>query len=101
MKYYCYDCKGIFDREELDEETNIFGITGFICPVCKSGDVGECDKCEICGEYVAPKTSFCKDCADNIRTTWDNTVVAFAKEHKITYEKSEEFILDWIERELC
>lgn len=101
MKYYCNDCEGIFDEEQLDTEVNIFGITGYICPVCKSGDVSECDRCEICGEYVPPEIVFCEDCAEKIRITWDNMVFGFAKENKIKFESAEEFITEWIAREVC
>ena len=98
MKYYCNECEKMIDESDLiyDEEQRIS-----LCPWCKLDDLEECSRCEMCGEYIEPDTIFCKDCAEDIKTTWENMIYGLSKERRAKYDDMQDMVLDWIEREVC
>lgn len=98
MRYYCNECERIYEEDQLDIEENIFGTKYYICPSCKEGDIEVCERCEVCGEYIPPDMVFCETCRENIKTSWENMVNGFSKENRISYGSAEEFISDWVER---
>ena len=100
MKYYCNNCEKIFEETELDAGENYFRMPIYICPNCRSEDLEECDTCELCGEYIEPDTMFCRDCREEIKTTWENMIHGLSKERRVNYKDMEEMVCDWIEREV-
>ena len=100
MKYYCNECGEIYDETQMDSGENFFRMPIYVCPNCHSENVEECDRCELCGEYIEPDLVFCKDCSEDIKTTWENMIHGLSKERRISYKDMEEVVCDWIEREV-
>lgn len=99
MKYFCNDCGKIYSEEQMDADVDKYS-SWYVCPNCHSADVEECDRCELCGDYIEPYTLFCKDCAEEIKTTWENMIHRLSKERRTKYEDMQEMVLGWIEREV-
>lgn len=99
MKYFCNDCEKTFDEERMDSGSDRYS-TWYVCPNCHSTDVEECDICEMCGEYIEPHTMFCKDCAENIKITWENMIHNLSRERRVKYDDMQDMVMDWIEREV-
>lgn len=93
--YYCYNCGKFFPDEDVvqrrDGET---ALHIYCCPHCGVDDIGESEKCEICGEqFVEGEIShgFCLGCL------WEaidyDVALAYMKDH---VNWLAEFILrDW------
>lgn len=70
--YLCANCGQMFDFPDVvDDFTSEFwgGIvrhTTTVCPSCGSDDFDEMDKCEVCGEYIAPGEELCENCRELI-----------------------------------
>lgn len=91
MMYFCEKCERIFDEDEIDDG----------CPACHSEKIEACDYCEWCGQPVEPDLVFCEDCSERIKIAWDNMIHGLSKETRARYDDIEEFVCDWVEREVC
>ena len=71
--YLCANCGRTFDSpdEVADFTSEYFGATvthtTTVCPSCGSDDFDEMDKCEVCGEEIAPGEELCENCRELIR----------------------------------
>lgn len=71
--YKCFNCGAVFDelvryQEHMDYERQTYSIY-YGCPNCRSDDVDQAVKCDLCGEYVTEDyvvlkdgTVACNDC---------------------------------------
>ena len=84
----------------MDATENFFRMPIYLCPNCHSEQVEECDRCEMCGTYIEPDLVFCKDCSEEIKTTWENMVHGMSKERHIKYDDMQDLVMDWLEREV-
>lgn len=75
--YICERCQETFDfpNVETDFTSEYFGaIVNHkigVCPYCGSDEIDEMDKCDICGEWIAPGEELCENCHDLIRDIAD------------------------------
>ena len=66
--YFCNECKGTFEepKETEDFTSEYWGAvvhhTTTVCPFCGSEEIDEMNKCDICGEYIAPGVCICENC---------------------------------------
>ena len=75
MKYFCEECENYFDEDDLVEEREYHGeIDGnfyereYVCPVCRSTNYKEVDRCVACDEYDADidgDTGLCPSCKES------------------------------------
>lgn len=76
--FQCSKCGTMFDfpEEVTDFYSECWGAparhTTTVCPCCGSNDFDEMDKCEICGEYIAPGEELCENCRDLIHDIGDD-----------------------------
>ena len=76
--YQCMNCGQMFDSPSLEEDftSEFWGSTVrhmvSVCPNCGSDEFDEMDKCDICGEYIAPGEGLCDNCHDLIRDIADD-----------------------------
>lgn len=76
--YQCTNCGQMFDspKEVTDFYSEYWGTparhTTTVCPYCESDEFDEMDKCEICGEYIAPGEELCENCRELIHDIGDD-----------------------------
>lgn len=75
--YICERCHKTFDfpNEATDFTSEYFGRPVNhkigVCPCCGSSEIAEMEKCDICGEWIAPGEDLCENCRDLIRDIAD------------------------------
>lgn len=101
--YLCANCGRMFDSpEEVEDFTSEFwGATvrhfTTVCPNCGSDDFDEMDKCDVCGEEIAPGEDLCENCRDLIRDISDD-IKAKARyvslKYKLNYTEFMEHLIE-------
>ena len=83
--YICDNCKHIFEEpaEQYDFTSECWGApvthSVNVCPNCGSDEIDEMDKCDVCGEYIAPGEGVCDNCRGLIRD-----IVGYIR-HRVNY----------------
>ena len=86
MKYVCLECGEVFDYNDAKYDVEYDSGEGsrggivystMICPVCGSEDVEEAKECPVCGEYHGAEDDICDDCAEEIKTAWNDLLAKF------------------------
>lgn len=78
-RYYCQSCQKLIDDDDLKTVCERVGEymgqdayeTYSVCPHCGSIEIEEAERCEKCGEYVAPEEligGVCLDCFKSLVT---------------------------------
>jgi len=104
--YICERCRETFDfpNVETDFTSEYFGAIVShkigVCPYCGSDEIGEMDKCEICGEWIAPGEELCECCHDLIKDIGDD-IRAKARyvslKYKLDYKEFMNHLIDELE----
>ena len=97
--YVCNDCNNVFDEDALsivtDNMGECFGNPSFksysVCPYCKSDDIQEAEKCELCEEWGHTESydgeHYCNECVEYIKKKFGDLITNNfdAKERKLIY----------------
>lgn len=76
--YQCMNCGQMFVSPNIENDftSEYWGATvthtTSVCPYCGSDEFDEMDKCDICGEYIAPGEGLCDNCHTLIRDVADD-----------------------------
>lgn len=97
MYFYCENCESFVEESELDRSMFSEGV----CPYCGVDEFLDAATCEVCGDPIPIDDKLCGVCAENIKNTWESAVQGLAVMNQVKYENMEQFVLDWIEREVC
>lgn len=98
--YYCQDCGEIFEEEYarvLWEDYGHGRIEHIGCPVCRSTNVVEAEKCKICGEPIAFDKDYCEDCNRAVYKIWEKAVCEVMDRCDADYTECESRFIEFLQ----
>lgn len=100
--FYCEDCGNIFSEEDAKVRVEDWGYGTreiYVCPECFNKNITDAEKCECCGEPIAPTEKFCEICKHDLYKIWDKAVEAVLGIADIDkdYMDCQELFLDYLD----
>ena len=92
--FVCLECGEMFE-EPLILYDNLGEFWGAPAQDCKSDQIDEADKCDICGEYIQAGY-ICEDCAEDIQTRV-REIKTYIKNNKLNYDEYINYLIEELE----
>lgn len=99
--FVCLECGEMFEEPLIlyDNLGEFWGAPAQdaygACPNCKSDQIDEADKCDICGEYIQAGY-ICEDCAEDIQTRV-REIKTYIKNNKLNYDEYINYLIEELE----
>lgn len=105
--FHCEDCNNIFaegDARVLITTDGYGTAEVYACPECRSTEIAEAERCQICGTVIAPGKTYCAACSEKFRKVWSDWVGKVMHERLLNgevlsadYLECEAALVEWLQ----
>lgn len=104
---HCAECGNIFAEDDARVlwRGNGYGTTDvYACPECRSTELAEAERCQICGTVIVPGKTYCAACSEKFRKVWSDWVGKVMHERLLNgevlsadYLECEAALVEWLQ----